>query len=134
MALVFSPIRQNIQFFLGNFFSRGSVSKGQAESTQCNGKNVICTVKDGKLQSKKLSDTERKKIEKQYASPREKNIQYADNVAEAVQAIRHYTGVGDLNLQLMKGSSPAFVSYYCTNDNKCWAVDNDTHEVLPNVK
>lgn len=133
-ALLILPFRQDIQFFLGNLVSRGAVSKDQAAATKCNGKDIVCTIKDGKIQSKKLSSGEIKKMEKQYASPRERNIQYADNVAEAVQAIRKYTGVGDLDLALMEGTSPAFISYYCTKNNKCWAVDNDTHQVLPGIK
>lgn len=134
-ALFILPIRQKIQFFFGNIISRGAVSRDQALTTQCAEKNTICTVKDGRIEQKKLTEKDREQMEKQFTTTRERNIHYADNVAAAVFAIRKYTGVGNLDLHRLNESTPTNVSYYCTRDeSKCWAVDNTTHQVLPNLK
>ena len=134
VVILIIVFRQPIQFFFGNLISRGSISKDDAVATKCGTKNTICRVNSGKITSSTLSTDEVKKMEQQYNSPREMNIQYAENVSAAVHAIRAYTGVGNLDVSLLQESTPLYVSYYCTKYNKCWAVDNETHKVVPHAR
>lgn len=119
---------------INKLISRGSVTKDQALATRCFEKDTICVLKDGKIVNKKQTINEKENTQKQYTSIKEQNIQYAKNVSSAVAAIRAYTHIPDLNLTLLNNSTPSNISYYCSPDNKCWAVDNQAHSVLPNTR
>lgn len=119
---------------INKFISRGSVTKDQALATRCFEKDTICVIKDGKIVNKKQTEDEKENTLKQNTSKKEQNVQYAKNVSSAVAAIRAYTHIPDLNLTLLNNSAPSKISYYCSPDSKCWAVDNETHTVLPNAK
>ena len=134
VGIAVSPAGRNIKFFVGKQVAWGSVTKDQALSTKCGEKNVTCDIVDGKVKAKAISQEDQEKIKKEFPSEQAMHVEYADNVLEAVQAIREYTGVGNLDLYRLNDTTPTNVSYYCTKENKCWAVDNKTHQVIPQLR
>lgn len=105
--------------------NKGSVTK-ESITTKCNGKDVICIQKDGKVTTQK-----QKTEEKSCEQDKNCHIVYAANERTAVAAIRAYTGVKNMNLTpLIKDSAPNNVTYYCNDSNRCWAVDHTSHKVI----
>lgn len=105
--------------------NRGSIDKNSI-TTKCNGKDIICTQKNGTIIAQKQK-TEEKSCEKE----RNCHLVYSANERAAVSAIRAYTGVQDMNLMpFVKDSTPDNITYYCNDSNKCWAVNHKTHNVV----
>lgn len=105
--------------------NKGSVAK-ETISAKCNGKDIICVQKDGKIISEK-PQTKEKACEK----TKDCHLMYSSNERAAITAIRAYTGAPDMNLSpLIKDSAPDNITYYCNDSNNCWAVDHVTHKVL----
>jgi hypothetical protein len=122
-AISFRPF----MIFIARMQSRGSITKVQAAVNNCNGKDVICVMKNGKIVTQKQPAPS-------MALTQQDHMAYASNVALAVAAIRAYTHVPNLNLSLLNSNTPTHITYYCTPDNKCWAVNNYTHQVIPSAK
>lgn len=124
------PLVQNVAIFIYRLQANGSVTKEKAVVNRCNGKDFVCVMKNGEIVSQKQTSTDSAKLQKKYASEKEQHIQYAINVAAAVSAVRAYTHIPNLDLTPLT-NSPVNITYYCSPDKKCWAVDNQTHKVVP---
>ena len=123
-----------ITLLIARIQSRGAISKQQASLHQCDGKATICVVAGGQVVSKPLTNADLQYMQRGYSTEKDQHIEYAQNVTAAVVAIRAYTHIPDLNLSLLKDNAPVHISYYCSPDNKCWAVNNQTHQVIPEAK
>lgn len=135
IALIFiKPLTQSITMLFARFLEPGSISKTQALANNCNGKNSICVISNGKIVNKPITNADVTQEQQKYASAKDQHVQYAINVAAAVSAIRAYTHIPNLNLIPLNNGVPTHITYYCSPDKKCWAVDNQTHQVVPNAK
>lgn len=108
---------------------QGSVAKSHA-SVLCGGKDTVCVAEDGKVVIKKVTEKTLEYIRRTCDDPRNCPTPIPENKDAAIKAIRENTNEDDLELIPIRGEAATGITYYCAKDNRCWAVDSNTNEVL----
>lgn len=107
----------------------GSLMKGKAVVT-CAGHSEVCVAENGKIVAKKLTGKVLEYIKYICDDPRNCPTPAPKKASAAIAAIRAYTNKPQLGLTPLGSNLATGLTYYCTFNKECWAIDNKTNKVL----